>query len=202
VNTLEILNKMNYESYCDFLIKKYGQPDRPYFTNSNCKSKPKENSRTKEGLCIHHIWEDQIIRLSDPRIAKMMPFELQMPKNLLYCDYVEHLILHIKITEESDGTELFKVGVGGVKLLIPTINDFLCKEYTCWRQWPSKVVKSKEEDYMVILKYLLRHPFRYTKFKDISNTTFLSSSYSGETYNKILEQIRPNREFLNKVQWD
>ena len=54
-------------------------------------------SRTKEGLYVHHKFEDHAIRLSKKDFAINHPFEWQLAKNLIYCDFLEHLLLHILI---------------------------------------------------------------------------------------------------------
>ena len=58
--------------------------------NQKCK-------RTKEGLFAHHKMEDRMVMLSEKLIAMMFPFEWQQKHNIVYCDYLEHLLLHVLI---------------------------------------------------------------------------------------------------------
>ncbi len=64
-------------------------------------------SRTPEGLLCHHIDEDKASVLSNPRFAKDYPFSYQKRERLVYCDYVEHLLLHHKIKgDECSGFDV------------------------------------------------------------------------------------------------
>lgn len=89
--------KMTYYELCDYLIQKYGPAEYNYFTKPECKYKNKKVSRTKEGLYCHHIDEDEGGNLSNPPQARIQPYEWQKKENLVYCNLIEHLILHIKI---------------------------------------------------------------------------------------------------------
>lgn len=79
----------SYLQYCEYLQNKYGKGLCEYMTASWVKSR--KVTRTKEGLFVHHKYEDQAIRLSHPEIAKNYPYEWQLPENLIYCDFLEHL---------------------------------------------------------------------------------------------------------------
>ena len=87
---------MTYDEYCDYLQKKYGIGLADYMTksfnpNPRCK-------RTKEGLVAHHKAEDKMIMLSTKEIAQHYPFEWQKKEEIVYCDYLEHLLLHVLIS--------------------------------------------------------------------------------------------------------
>ena len=132
--------KLNYLDLCDFLHKKYGIPNGNYFLTKSCKSKNKKITRGKEGLFLHHIKENESIMLCNPAFAIHQPFAYQEGKNLVYCNYLEHLILHYKIVEEYLETmkthEL--VGIGGiVNFIVPEINDYF-NGYDYARDWQKK----------------------------------------------------------------
>ena len=115
---------LSYSKYCDYLQKKYGIPSKPYFNKNFVKNTG--ITKTGEGLFLHHIKEDTAIMLYNKDFAKNNPYEFQLPENLVYCDYLEHLLLHIMICEspnpDANAGEL--VGVGGAKnLLAPELND-------------------------------------------------------------------------------
>ena len=119
------LLKLTYQEACDFLQKKYGIPKKSYFANKECKSKSKI-SRTDEGLCVHHLDEDKAIMLSNKIFALKNPWEYQTKERLVYCTYLEHLLLHLLITEypNKDKNENEDVGIGGcINFLIPNLND-------------------------------------------------------------------------------
>lgn len=66
-----------------------------------CWGRKGEYSRTPEGLLCHHVDEDKASVLSNPYFAKDYPFSYQRRERLVYCDYVEHLLLHYKIKGED-----------------------------------------------------------------------------------------------------
>jgi hypothetical protein len=89
------VQNMTYLEYCDYLQGKYGIGLADYMTksyNPNPKCK-----RTKEGLIAHHKMEDRAIMIADKNQAQLYPFEYQRKENIVYCDYLEHLWLHILI---------------------------------------------------------------------------------------------------------
>ena len=67
------------------------------FATPECRSRSKKISRTKEGLYCHHMDEDKGFCLSEVSSALPQPFESQKKERLVYCNILEHLILHIKI---------------------------------------------------------------------------------------------------------
>ena len=67
-------------------------------------------------------------------------FAYQLPENLCYCDYLEHLLLHIKIVEEYfDMNSQEQVGIGGVALIIEQFESFSSDEREWCQQCRSKV---------------------------------------------------------------
>lgn len=117
-----------YRSLTNYLVKKYGPVKYDYFLDESCKTVNKKNSRTNEGLQIHHKDENKAIMLSDPEFAIGNPYKYQKADRLVYCNILEHLILHLKITED----DAFKIkrsnticGLGGaINFLIPEINSY------------------------------------------------------------------------------
>lgn len=152
INEYNKIKEMDYESYCGYLQNKYGLAKRPYFTENY--SKIKTNVRSKEGLIIHHKKEDVAIMLSNPSFARENPFEYQLPENLVYCDYLEHLLLHVLICEDiivnrkkiRNENEL--VGVGGaVNFICPELND-VYSGYKSSQEWKqvchAKVIEDRD----------------------------------------------------------
>lgn len=89
--------QMTYLQYCDYLQDKYGIGRADYMTkNFNKNSKV---SRTSEGLYAHHKMENVYSSLSESGMAKRFPWECQAKENIVYCDALEHLYLHILIAE-------------------------------------------------------------------------------------------------------
>ena len=88
---------MPYIELCKYLQEKYGLPNGSYYCTESCKSKNRKISRTSEGLFCHHLYEHVYGSLNDPHIAKQCPYEYQKKENLVYCNFLEHWILHLKI---------------------------------------------------------------------------------------------------------
>lgn len=151
----ELVKNYSYKEYCDYLQEKYGIGLCDYFTKSWNKN-PK-CTRTKEGLIAHHKYEDHAIMLSTPEFAKQNPFEYQLAKNIVYCDYLEHLLLHILICENPSPEKNFleAVGIGGViNFLVPELNDLYSGWVTnqAWRLNCHKIVIDDKDVYLTLLK--------------------------------------------------
>ncbi len=160
----EILNmlKMNYEECCNHLKQKYGIITKNYFTNENCKYKNKSIGRGIEGLYIHHIDEDKAIMLSTPSYAVKNPFSYQHADRLVYCNLLEHLVLHIKILEyphpNKNPNEI--VGYGGVfNFIIPELNDIYSgiNYKQAWKIQAIQNVINKYDDYLLCIEYLMNN---------------------------------------------
>lgn len=155
LNEYNDVKNYTYLQYCEYLQKKYGIGLSDYMTKSW--NKNRKVSRTKEGLYAHHKYEDHAIMLSVPEYAKENPFEWQKKENIVYCNLLEHLFLHILICENpsADKNEYEQVGVGGViNFIVPELNDV----YSGWvskKEWQNichNVIINDKAVYMVLLK--------------------------------------------------
>lgn len=158
--------QMTYEELQQYLIQKYGGAEYDYFATPECKSKSKKVSRTKEGLYCHHMDEDKGGNLSDPRGAISQPFEWQKKERLVYCNILEHLILHIKIAvlrqkdvfeKPQDVIRFFTTG--GIFMLCEEINDMYIKRETLveWKKRCYEEVKENYKDYRILLQAILAY---------------------------------------------
>lgn len=155
------LRSYTYVSLCQYLQKKYGEINEPYFINENCKTKNERIKRTNEGLFIHHIYESKAVMLSHSEYAIHFPFEWQEGKNLVYCNYFEHILLHFAIVKEYLKTEAKKtktaVGIGGLlNFMFPEIIDYI-NGYDYAREYMKKalsVIDGNELLFIDILKDL------------------------------------------------
>ena len=146
---------MTYLEYCDYLQEKYGIGLADFMTksfNPNPKCK-----RTKDGLIAHHKAEDKMILLSTKEFAMMSPFEWQQKENIVYCDYLEHLLLHVLICKYPSPSKhpMADVGIGGVvNFIVPELNDLYSgwKTSQSWRQNCHNRVVNDKEVYLCILK--------------------------------------------------
>ncbi|WP_051437270.1 hypothetical protein [Williamsoniiplasma lucivorax] len=70
-----------------------------YFLDQEWTKKNTKITRGKDGLNIHHLDEDKAIMLSTSAFAQENPYDWQKAERLVYCNLLEHLVLHIKIFE-------------------------------------------------------------------------------------------------------
>jgi|SRR5690625_942115 len=137
-----LLSKTYHEAV-DFLLQKYGFARDDYyrensydrFINGEIKNITKgKYSRTSEGLYCHHIDEIKELKISDQSFVKRnkIPFEYQKKDRLVYCDLVEHTILHVLITKETS----FKFGYPGLFAhLLPIMFDWYILEIIPELKW-------------------------------------------------------------------
>ena len=182
---------MTYSELVEYLLKKYGQAKYDYFCTESCKSKNSKVSRTSEGLYCHHIDEDKAIMLSNDKFAPNNPFEYQKADRLVYCNALEHLILHVKIVEEpknKDANKMELQGIGGaVNFLCPQINDYyngyefkqphLIKIYS--------LIENNFDDYIYILKYFLNIVEEKPLLKLFINKERLSIGWDRQIVKKV-----------------
>lgn len=143
---------MSYCDYVSYLIDKYGPAQYDYFCNESCKSKNSKISRSQEGLFCHHIAENKEILLSTPEIARTHPFDYQRAHNLVYANYIEHLLLHVKIVDEDK--EKQGLGLGGVLMISSAINDYYRHHLADgWRKIAMDLISDRYDDYILIMKY-------------------------------------------------
>ena len=125
----ENVKNFTYVEYCDYLQNIHGIGKYDYMTKSW--NKNTKCTRTNEGLISHHKYENCAIMLSKKEFAMLNPFEWQLAKNIIFCDYLEHLLLHVLICEQpsEEKNDLEAVGIGGViNFIVPELNDF----YSGW----------------------------------------------------------------------
>lgn len=107
------LLSITYDEMVNYLYRKYGFAKDDYyressyerFMNGEIKSITKgKYSRTDEGLYCHHVDEYRMLNISDKEFIKKfnIPYEYQRKDRLVYCNLIEHAILHVLIAKETD----------------------------------------------------------------------------------------------------
>lgn len=135
------LLSLGYDKSVEYLIEKYGAATLPYFEETSYhefldgkREAPVKNntSRTREGLYCHHVREDEAILLSTPKVIRQLkyPYEWQKPENLVYCNLLEHLVLHALIAiENNDTSSNVRLGIGGyVNFMRPELIEWFIQE--------------------------------------------------------------------------
>ena len=183
--------KMTYNELVDYLLEKYGPAEYDYFRTEECKTKNPKVSRTNEGLYCHHIDEDKAIMLCNDKFAINNPFKYQKADRLVYCNALEHLILHIKIVEEprnKDANKMELQGIGGaINFLCPQINDYY-NGYEFKQQWLKNifsVIENNFDDYIDILRYFLAVVEKHPLYKLVISKKKLSVGWDGQIIEKV-----------------
>lgn len=126
-NVEEIIHFLNissftYDDFVEFLNYKYGKVSQPYFHEISyvhyfCgKNKQiKKYKQSKNGLYVHHVAENVFQNLNNANAIAANPcfkclpdygFKYQMPNQLVYCNLIEHTLLHLLI--KVDNCNYFK----------------------------------------------------------------------------------------------
>lgn len=177
----EKVRDFTYLEYCKYLQDKYGLSECAYYNkNFNKNSKV---TRTKEGLAVHHLDEDKMVMLSTKEVAMEFPYEWQTPEHLVYCDLLEHLLLHVLICyypspEKQPNAD---VGIGGaVNYLIPELNDMFSGWETRqeWRKAQHDRIKDDGPTYLAIIDQLIPY-LKKRGFKKKILHSSMSDQYGG-----------------------
>lgn len=155
-----------YEDLVQYLLTKYGGAQCDYFPTPECKSRSNKIGRTKEGLYCHHIDEDKGGNLSSPPSARLQPFDWQRRERLVYCNILEHLILHFKIavlrqkTRLKNPTDIYRFfTTGGIFMICQDLNEMFAKsgEVIRWARRCFEEVSENYYDYILLIKTILRY---------------------------------------------
>ncbi len=195
---LEEYNKVKnftYLEYCDYLQQKYGIGVCDYMTKAYNK-RPKI-SRSKEGLFVHHKFEDHAILLSNKKFAMVNPFEWQFAENMVYCDYLEHLLLHVLICEKpaKDKNKFEAVGIGGFFIIISTLNDFYSGWNTEKLTWLQTCLEKVSKDKNVYLEIIKRFKHNCNKHPHYTEDC-LYRSYNSQLGNWSIEN---NKQLFKEI---
>ena len=186
---------LTYDEIVKRLKEKYGPVPENYFFNESYMSKNTSISRSKEGLECHHVYEYSAINLSNPEFASRYPFEYQKAENLIYCNYLEHLLLHIKIadeTEKDNRVSVEKKGIGGaVEFIVKSLNDFYGgRVYEAEHlNAASRVVSPDYDAYMLYLRYLWNVIKLSPVYSMMYNKQSLVQGFDGRINEKVLNDL-------------
>ena len=192
-----ILNflQLSYAQFVERLLKKYGAAKHNYFKDTTCTVKNPLVSRTAEGLYCHHVDEDKAIMLSNDKYAASNPFEYQKADRLVYCNLLEHLLLHVKIVEEprnAEANEHELPGIGGaVNFICKELNDIYAGKEPSedWRKKVAEVVKNSFDDYILILKRLWQTVEKDPLLKAMITKESLCVGYDGKVVPAVLNAL-------------
>ena len=168
-----------------------------YYISIFNSSKNKLVSRTAEGLFCHHIDEDKAIMLSNDEYAARNPFEYQKANRLVYCNLLEHLLLHVKIAENpsENANEGELPGIGGaINFICKDLNDIYAGKEPAdeWRKKVAEKVKDSFEDYIAILRYLWNVVESNPLYKAIITKEMLCVGWDGKVVKEVMNALNGN----------
>ena len=194
-----ILDEMTYEEYVQHLLEKYGAVPYDYFIDRSMLVKTgKKISRSVDGLEVHHIDETKYLFLSDPQACKDQnaPWECQKADRLVYCDKVEHLILHMKIIEEyrprAEWIQYFELGPLDIIASINDLYTYFLEHATLQTTWYGNLTKKilpKYKEYILILNLikLILEPLGVPE--DRINALIFASHSSEGCHEKLINEV-------------
>ncbi|MBO5325432.1 MAG: hypothetical protein J6A80_04290, partial [Lachnospiraceae bacterium] len=128
--------------------------------------------------------------------AMQNPYEWQKKENIVYCNLLEHLYLHILICENpsEEKKENEKVGLGGVlNFIVPELNDvysgWVSKQ--AWQNNCHNVIIDDKDVYMALLKRFKElydnNPFIVSNLYRSYNEQF--GIWSNDNNNELYKEI-------------
>lgn len=115
------LLNMSYSNTVSYLLNKYGIVQGDYYENDELTIENKNISRKDDGLICHHISEINNTLVGEANYGKRFPKEEHESTNLVYCNVIEHFLLHSKIAEESLNTDLDRAKVAYISSALVNI---------------------------------------------------------------------------------
>ena len=159
--------KLSYPQLLSYLKGKYGEAKENYFLDINCTRKSAINGRGNEGLFLHHDFEYDrknplVNNLSQPDIAKQFDYKYQYAENLTYCNYLEHILLHVKINILRTKQLGRFISDGLVNFMLPEVNDWykFLVDLKPWQQKAFSLIEDNYSDYCDILEYWLNELYK------------------------------------------
>lgn len=210
---ISLLN-ISYHQAVEILLLKHGPAISEYyrqksynrFLNGEIKSITRgKYQRTKEGLYCHHIDEYKFENLSNKDFIQeyKYQYDYQKKERLVYCDLIEHLILHTLIAKETNGERGF---TGYITFIRPTVNEWYLDEIDPKPEW-MKICK--EKSYLnpnqinillshidiIINKMLKRQHMKKVGYKDLNRRlSFNMTIKQYEEYKKRKKEMRKEIE--------
>lgn len=197
----EHVKDLSYWEYCDYLQDKYGIGKAPYMTdNWNPSAKCK---RAKEGLFAHHKAEVYVPLLSKKEQARLFPFEWQEPEWVVYCDYLEHLLLHIMICKNPEPLkDKYEVGIGGVvNYIAPMIFQLYAGSVfeQAWQATCFDRIKNDKKVYLELLKMFFTLYCTSTSHSLSWRNSLWHISAHGYSFSRKLETQRQELKLTEEV---
>lgn len=189
--------EMDYDKQIEYLLNKYGPAKSDYFISENNLTKNRSISRTSEGLECHHIDENIIPTLSDPDIASIYSYDYQRKERLVYCNLLEHLLLHIKIGQDryyenhktmEVNRSISELITHGVNMLSMQINR-LYEEDGSKLRWEQNCYEAIRDNYDVYIEMLKNFQYfiveHVTGLSDLEIPVYIGRSFTDDDTGEV-----------------
>ena len=145
--------------------------------------------------------ENKLPRIYDVPISEIddfpdHPFKVKIDEDI-YCNLLEHLLLHVKIAENpsenaNDG-ELPGIG-GAINFICKDLNDIYAGKEPAdeWRKKVAEKVKDSFEDYIAILRYLWNVVESNPLYKAIITKEMLCVGWDGKVVKEVMNALNGN----------
>lgn len=159
----ELIKNYSYEEYCRYLENKY--------------------ITAHKGLFKHHYYENIQANLSNSQVAKTASDKFK--NTLVLCDYLEHLLLHIMIGEQTDSRQCLGLG-GAINYIIPQIEQYYNTQTKLYSDIYYTVLDNNQ-DLFNLLKYRCNKAINNTRIALSTNEELYKEvEYNLDTKNKAL----------------
>lgn len=114
---------------------------------------------------------------------------------MVYCNILEHLLLHIKIAEEprnANANENELPGIGGaINLICREINDFYDGKVPTqeWKGNIMRLIDDNFEDYIMMLEYLWKVIQNDSRYSSTISKEALAQGWYGNIVSRVYEQL-------------
>lgn len=129
--------------------------------------------------------------LSNDKLARQYPFAYQKADRLVYCNILEHFLLHILIYEKTKNSDTGLGINGAIAFMCPQLND-LYGGYEFKKEWIIKcmsLVKNDYDSYIVMLRRLWDDIKDDKLLPSFITKEYLSKGYYNTLYEFILKDL-------------
>lgn len=189
--------RMPHDEYLAYLWRVHGKPTCDYFLTSSKTVTNTKIERRGEGLMLHHISEEcgvDMMQLTSIPTAKKKPFEIYRGNNFVYCDYFEHLLIHIKIALEDlerGRHKLNGIDLAGAKILWRELNKYFATgKALILRKYAIERIKDRYSEYIQIMSALAKLIKNGHQFGQYCTVEELAQDETGFVHQKILKEIK------------
>lgn len=183
----------NYTQIVRYLLEKYGKAACDFYLNEDCQRENPLISRKNEGLICHHIKEFDDVMIDDCSRASEFSFESHKAENLVYCNGLEHLILHVKIAEElkcgMEDRRKANYVISAINRIIRPLNGYYDTKSPALSDEVIQKISNEYDNYIKVVSYLWKNVISNSFYSRIIDKMQLAMNKDGMVIKNILTSI-------------